>query len=297
MNTERIAVVTDSSCILPDALRRELDIHVVPLTVEIGGRTYQDGVDVSPSEFYRKMSTIGTPPRTSQPAPGTFLKVFLKLAPAVDRILCLTLSAKLSGTANSALQAARLFREEAPPGVVRPPVEVIDTRVAAAAAGLVVVEAARSARTGAPWAEVLRRSRWVAERTRLVVAVDTLEYLIRGGHVPRLIGMAAEALRLKPMIQIVDGEAVPAGVALSIHHSYQVMLRRMTDEGQAVHRSGQRPRLHVAVMHAGAVERGQQLLALVQQTLKPTESYLTDFTPAMGAHTGPGLVGVGYFIE
>ncbi len=297
MSADRIGLVADSSCVIPDEVRRELKVEVVPLDLEIDGRSYRDGVDLAPDEFYEKMATAKSVPRTSQPAPGAFIEVFSRMAPAVDRILCLTLSKELSGTFNSALQAARIFSEDAPPGAARPPVQVVDTRVAAAAAGLVVAEVARAVRAGATWDQVLLRSCHVAERARLLVVVDTLEYLIRGGHVPKLAGMAAAALRLKPMVELVEGEAVPAGVALSIDHAFDVMLRRITDERGATQQSGRSARLHVAVMHAGAAGRARQLLALVRDKLTPVESYLTDFTPAMGAHTGPGLVGVAYFVD
>lgn len=311
--SERIAVVTDSGAVIPDDLRRELEIHVAPLTVELDGVVYADGIDEAPSDFYERMVRSRSTPRTSQPSPGAYLTIFERLAGKADRILCLSLSAKLSGTYACAAQAAQIFQkslEERPAAQDRPDprgsaraqsgpqIEVMDTKLGANPHGLVVIEAARVAKKGGSWAEVVRRAREVAVRARMLVVVDTMEYIVRGGHAPKLAGLAAAALGIKPLIKLRNGDAVPAGVATSLDHAYSVMCRHMRREGRKVERARGRPaELHVAVSHAGARDRGEHLLAMVREALHPTEAYLSDFTPVMGAHTGPGLVGVGWFAE
>ncbi len=297
---ERIAVITDSVATVPQNLVRELGILVVPLSVEVGGVVYHDGVDLAPDDLYQRMATAvpRAAPKTSQPPPGAWLVKFEEAAASADHVVCFTLSAAFSGTYSSAVQAARIFAEDVPPGARRPSVKVVDTRLAAIAEGWVVIEAARAAREGAPLEAVLRRAREVAARARLVAVVDTLEYLMRGGRVPKLVGLAATALGVKPMARLRHGEAVAAGVARSLEHAYRAMIRRMARECRRVELATGRPaKLHVGVMHAGAADRGERLLALVREDLAPAEVLLTDFTPVMGVHTGPGVVGVGYFAE
>lgn len=296
---ERIAIVTDSVATVPRDLVRELGILVVPLSVEIDGVVYHDGVDLAPEDLYRRMAATELRPRTSQPSPGAWLYAFEEAAGAgAGRILCFTISARFTGTYASAVQAARLFQEDAPSGSLRPAVDVVDTRLAAIAEGWVVVEAARAVRRGATAEEALARGREVAARARLVAVVDTLEYLMRGGRVPKLAGLAASALKVKPMAQIRNGEAVAAGVARGIEAACGTMLARMARDCDRVERRAGRPaRLHVGVMHAGAPERGRELAARVRDRLDPAELLVTDFTPVMGVHTGPGVCGVGYFAE
>jgi len=297
MSSERIAVVTESVAVIPPGVQKELNIHVVPLTVEIDGVTYRDGVDLAPSDFYARLVQAKATPHTSQPSPGAYLAVFAALADAVDYILVLSLSGSVSGTYASAVQAAAIFAEDARPGRKHPHVEVMDTRLAAVPQGLVAMEAARAVKSGAPWKEVLRCARDVAARANMLVAIDTMEYLIRGGHVPKLAGLAATALDLKPIIQFHGGEPVPAGVARGFDHACDVMVRRLEEEyARVASETGGTARLHVGVMHAGAPDRGERLLSLVRERLRPAESFLTDFTPVMGAHTGPGLAGIGYFV-
>jgi len=291
-------VVTDSVATVPPDLVRELGILVVPLSVEVDGVVYLDGVDLTPEDLYHRMASEALLPRTSQPAPGAWLAAFETAAAAgADRILCFTISARFTGTFASAVLAAGIFSEEAPPGT-RPRVDVVDTRLAAIAEGWVVIEAARAARQGASAEEVLARARDVASRARLVAAVDTLEYLMRGGRVPRLAGLAANAIKVKPMARLRDGEAVAAGAARSWQAAYRSMVRRMAGECREVKRKTGRPAcLRVGVMHAGVPERARELAELIRTRVDPAELLVTDFTPVMGVHTGPGVVGVGYFAE
>jgi len=294
---ERTTVVTDSVATVPETLCRDLGILVVPLTIELDGVVYRDGVDLAPDDFYARMRTSKLPPRTSQPSLGAWLEKFNEAAAEADRILCLTLSAKLSGTYSSAVQAATIYSEESPPGRFRPPLHVIDTGLGTVAEGWVVIEAARAARSGAPFEDVLARARAVMARAKILVAVDTMEYLARSGHVPRLVASTTGLLGLKPLIKFRDGDAVSAGVAASVEHAYDVMLRRLSEERRRVESEARRrARLHVGVMHAGAPVRGAELAELVRR-LEPDELLMTGFTPVMGAHAGPGLFGVGYFAE
>jgi len=300
---ERIAVVTDSVAVIPERLQKDLDIHIVPFSVEIDGQVYQDGIDFAPDDFYHRLQSAQSRPTTSQPSPGVYLQVFEQLAARADRILCLTLSARYSGAYASALTAAGIFADDAPPGRPRPEVRVVDSKQAAVSQGWVAIEAARAVKGGASWADVLRRAEEVSSRTRLLVVVDTVDYLVRGGHVPKLAGAATTALGVKPMVEFTTGGAAPAGVARSIEHAFELILKRMTQDCRKAGREGPSrgpgaaPLLHVGVMHAGARERGESLLALVRERLDPIEAFLTDFTPVMGVHTGPGLAGVGYYVE
>lgn len=295
---ERTAIITDSVAIVPPDIRRDLDIHVIPLVLEVDGVSYRDGVDIAPAEFYELMKRAKGVPRTSQPPPGWYLQAYAECAQRADRVLCLTAGSKLSGTHGCAVLAARLFVSDAPPGTGAVPVEVLDTGFGAVPEGLVVIEAARAARAGAPFAEVVRRAREVMARACLLLVVDTLEYLVRGGHVPKVAAAAAGVIGLKPLIGFRDGDAVPIGAARGNEQAMATILKRLgRDRERAETRTGRAPRVIAGVMHAASPDRGERLLGLIREELRPAESFLADFTPVMGAHTGPGVFGVGYLME
>ncbi len=295
---ERTAIITDSVAIVPPDVQRDLDIHVVPLVLEIDGVSYRDGVDITPAEFYALMTRAKAIPRTSQPSPGWYLQEYTRCARDADRILCVAAGSKLSGTYSCAVLAARLFESDAPPGGRAVPVEVLDTGFGAVPEGLVAIEAARAARAGAPYAEIVRRAREVVARARLLVVVDTLEYLVRGGHVPKVAAAAAKVIGLKPFIGFRNGDAVPIGAARGNEQAMATILKRLRRDRDRVMASiGRSPRFIAGVMHAASQDRGERLLGLIREQLEPAESFLADFTPVMGAHTGPGVFGVGYIMD
>lgn len=276
-----IRVVTDSASDLPPELAEAEGIQVVPLYVTLDGESYRDGVDLKPQEFFARLRTSQGLPTTAQPTPGDFVQAFERLASqGATGIVVLTLSSGISGTFHSALQAARIWTERA--------VEVIDTKTALMAQGFGALAAARLARAQASFEEVVAEARRVVGRTRLLAAVQTLEFLRRGGRIGRAAALAGNLLQIKPVVGDQDGVVTPVARLRTWKRALGYMIDRAVEEltpGQG----------HLAVMHADALEDAKKVLAQLVERVKPVETILTDFSPVLGTHSGPGAICVVYY--
>ena len=281
-----VGIVTDSVACVPAALARQLGIEVVPIWIQMGSESLRDGVDITPQEVYRRLRQANEGDlsvSTSAPSPGDFLEAFHRVALRGARaIVAVTLPAELSAAYRSACLAAR----ESPV-----PTRVVDCRTAAAAEGWVAVEAARVAARGGQVEEVLARIEQVRRRCRAYAMVPDLRYLRRGGRVVHALARIGAALGVVPVLGIYPEARIEP---FALASSPQAALRRMLDELRA---EAARGPLHVAVMEADAAEEGHQLAQRVQDELRPAELWITAFSPAMGIHAGPGVVGVGYWVE
>lgn len=277
-----IRVVTDSVSTLPPALAEAEGIEVVPLYVTLNGRTFRDGVDLTQQQFFEALRATRALPTTAQPTPGDFVRAFERLAAqGASAIVVLTMSSKISGTFQSALQAAREW-------TVRR-VEVIDTRTALMAEGFAALAAARLARASATLEEVVAEARRVLGRTRLFVAISTLEYLRRGGRIGRAAALAGNLLQMKPVVTDQDGVVTPIARLRTWKRALEYLMEKATED--------LRPGTgRLAVMHADALDDARQVLATLTERLQPVEAIFTDFSPVLGSHSGPGGVAVAYQI-
>jgi DegV family protein with EDD domain len=282
--SQKVVIVTDSSACIPAEFVTEYGIGVVPMSVIFDGRTYRDGVDMSPTEFYSLLRRAKNLPTTAHSSPGAHLEVFRRASQAAPNILCITLSGRFSGQCQSA-RVARELAKEALPGVA---IEVMDSGTAAAAEGFVVLAAAREAARGSDLTEVAARARQVASEVRLVAMLDTLSYLVRGGHVPKAAAWASALFRIKPILTLNEGEAHALARVRTTPRAIDRMMEIL--RGQACP-----PPLHVAVMHADALENALVLKERIAAAFAPDELLFTEFTPVMGAHIGPGLIGVAFY--
>jgi len=281
---QKVAIITDSSACIPGELLRQYRIGLVPLNVIIGHKTYQDGVDITPTEFYALLRETEELPMTSHSSPGAHLEAYRQASQIAPGILCITLSASFSGQFSSA-QVARELAGESLPGVA---IEVLDCGTAAAAQGLVVLAAARAAASGWSLGEVVEKAKRVAERVHLVAMVDTLHYLVRGGHVPKAAAWASSLFRIKPLLTLSDGDVRPLAKTRTTARAITRMLKAMK---QMVIKGLP---LHVAVMHADALDNAELLKEQIVSRFDCSELFITEFTPVMGAHIGPGLIGVAF---
>jgi DegV family protein with EDD domain len=269
--------VTDSAASLPPEMAAELDITVVPISVRFGDRAMPD--TEAPETFYERLRRTAERVTTSTPSPGDFLKAFESTgAPA---ILCVTLSSSISGI----YQAASIAADEA-----EAQIEVVDSGTASMAQGFVALEAARAAREGADLVASGHRARDVADRCRLLAVIETFEYLRRSGRVNRLVSYAGTMLDIKPVFRM-QGGAIE-GVARP--RTRRRALDRLVEE--ALRDIGGRP-VHLAAVHADAEDEARRLLDRVSDGLPVVEAYVAGFTPGIGAHTGPGAVGLAWFCE
>lgn len=279
----RVAVVTDSTANLPADLLGELNIATIPLRMHWSGETYLDGVTLSTETFYRWLRERRDFPTTSQPSVGDFVKFFRNVAEQqqTDTMIGVFISSELSGTFASATQA----RSELPDLQI----ELVDSRSASMGTGFQALVAARAARLGASPAEVLAQVEHVRETVQVLFVVDTLEFLHRGGRIGGAARFLGTALNLKPLLTVEDGRVE----ALEKVRSRRKSLQRLVE--LAAERLGGRPMGEVAVLDVDAREEADEVISQVVEQLNPRRVYRTAITPVIGAHTGPGAVGLIFY--
>ena len=281
-----VAVVVDSCSSLPRELVDDLPFFVAPHELAVGQRTFLDGVDIDPDEFYRLVKTSSSPPTTSGPRPSTFLDAFRRASLVAKDVLCLTLSMNFSSTYDSAISASRIAHSELPDINI----QVIDSRTAAGAEGFIALNAARAAREGADIGQVVTGVQELIPNVNLLAFLDTLYYLGRSGRVPRIAAWAGSMLGFKPLCELRLGEARlldrPRSRRKAMHRMLAVMSSRI----------GSKP-VHVNVMHAQAAEDASILLEKINGEFDCREIFVSEFTPVMGAHLGPGLIGVAFYSD
>lgn len=278
----QVAVVSDSTGPLPAAVAGRYDVPLVPLYVLFDDASFRDGVDLTADAFYRRLAESRGRVRTSQPSPGDFLDVFQRVAGQARDIVCITLSSKLSGTCNAALQAAELAMESDPGLRVR----VVDSLMASGGHQLMTLKAAERAAAGDGIDEVAAAALALRPRIHLWAVFATLDYLVRGGRVGRARGLVGQLLGLKPILTLKDGEVDAAGTA----RGQAAGLRRIEDETERALTG--RGRLRTVVVHAGARERAEEWAERIRRRFRPDDLFIEPFTPVLGVHSGPGLLGL-----
>lgn len=275
----RVAVVTDSTASLPEAVLAEHDITVVPLQVVIGGTAYDEGEDAATPEHLAAALRTWVPVSTSRPSPETMLEAYEALAAeGASEIVSVHLSGDLSGTYESAQLAAR----KAPV-----PVTAVDTRQVGVGTGFCVLAAAEAVRAGAGAAEAAERARSRGQATTSLFYVDTLEYLRRGGRMGAAAALVGSALAVKPILRVEDGRIRPYE---RVRTSGKALARL---EELAVEAAGEGP-VDVAVAHLASEPRAQQLAEHLTERLAEGlgghEVLLGEVGAVLGAHVGPGMV-------
>ncbi|MCK9519930.1 MAG: DegV family protein [Dehalococcoidia bacterium] len=270
-----VHVVTDSTCDLPADLAREHGITVVPLTVSFGDESFLDGVDIDADEFYRRLAASSGLPRTSQPSVERFRQVYASFGPGAE-IVSVHLSARLSGTLNSATIAREQLADDAR-------IELLDSNTVSLGLGAVAVEAAFVARQGGTLEEVSAAARRTIERVQVIALVDTLEYLRRGGRIGRARSMLGSLLSIKPLVHVEDGEVAP--------------LERVRTRGRAIERlfelaTADPTARRVFVGSGGNREEAEVFLERLRRALPDTELLLGQVGPVVGVHAGPNVLGV-----
>ncbi|WP_448613545.1 DegV family protein [Modestobacter sp. URMC 112] len=274
-----VAVVTDSTAYLPHHLVERYDVEVVPLYVVLAGRSGREGSDVTPGEVARALGVRGGQVTTSRPTPGDFVAAYRRrLAAGADRIVSVHLSGELSGTWDAARLAAAQVGEHL--------VTVLDSRSAAMGSGFAVLAAARAAAAGAGAEEVAAAARATAAATRVFFVVDTLEHLRRGGRIGSAAALFGTALAVKPLLHVTDGQVVGLEKVRTSSRAISRIVQRAVDV------AGEGP-VDVAVHHLDALERAQRLTdQLTARLPRIRELHLSEIGAAIGAHVGPGAVGV-----
>lgn len=283
---QKVAIVVDSAASLPSDFAQRTGMYVVPMGITFEGEAYRDGVDIATAEFYRRLRSSASPPTTSAPSAGAFLDCFRLAAREHDSILCLTASSRFSASFDSASIAA----DEARDSMALAEIRILDSQTAAGSQALAALEAWRAAEENATLARVEMRAIRVVERVRLLAFVDTLRYLRRNGSVPLAAHIGASLMMIKPLFQLRHSEittvARPRTRRTAIRRMLELM-REQTGPGA----------VHAAVMHADAPEDAKTIRRSIAKDFDCAELFISEFTPAMGAHIGPGLLGIAFWSE
>ncbi len=276
-----VVIVTDSTADIAPDLIEELGIHIVPLKVMFGSEEFIDGVTIKPSEFYGRLETSEVFPTTSQPSPGEFVEAYQGIDASADGIVSIHISSKLSGTYDSAVRASEELAGEGPE------IRVIDGKSASMGTGLTVIAAARAARDGASLDEIVALAKDLIERTHVLFLLDTLEYLKRGGRVGTASAFIGTLLKFHPLLGIVDGEVAPIARPRSKQKGVTALISRLEAAGKIEHAA-----VIVAKDQAAADGLSAQVANVTGLSVPPS----TSICPVIGAHAGPGLVGVAYTV-
>jgi DegV family protein with EDD domain len=273
-----VRIVTDSSCDLPEEVTTELGIEVVPLTVRFGDEEFVDRVELSVSDFYRRMAASDDLPQTAAPAPGAFEDAFRKcLAEGADAVVCINLSAQLSATMQSAQTAAKALE-----GVLD--VRVVDSRSVTMGLGEMVRWAAEAAREGMGADAIQADVESQAQRQRIWGTLDTLDNLKKGGRIGGAKALVAGLLSIKPAIELHKGVVEEAGKPRTRGKALQWLADRLLEEPSVE---------KLCVVHGEAPDI-DEFLRLISSKYGPDDYTVGFIGPVIGAHGGPRVMGVTY---
>jgi DegV family protein with EDD domain len=278
----KIHIVTDSTCDLTKEEIEQLGIHIVPLTIQMGGHTYTDGVDIFPDEFLGKMNEFDELPKSSQPAPGRFVELYDELGKNGDQIISIHMTGGMSGTVDSARQASNITESE---------VAVVDSRYIAWGLAFQLREAAKKRDEGATLEEIVAHVNKVRENTRLFVVLDTLENMVKGGRIGKGKAMLGSILNLKPVAHLDIGEVTICAKPRSHKQVVKYLFEQFQKDTAGKVVKG------VGLSHANALDTmGNPLLDLVRET-GFTNIDIAYTSPIISTHTGPGAIGFMYYTE
>jgi DegV family protein with EDD domain len=278
----KVAIVTDSTAYLPVEVLKKYSITVTPQILIWGDETFQDGVDIQPDDFYKRLETAKIMPTTSQVAIVTMKTTFEQLLEAGYDILGIFLSAKLSGTMQSATQALEMLPKAASK------IGIVDSNSTAMAMGFHVLAAARAAQSGANLVECQKLAEEARKHTGVYFVVDTLEFLRRGGRIGGAQAMLGSALNLKPLLELREGRIESVEKVRTKGKAINRMIELVVEKV-----AGRTP-VRLATLHANAEAEAKSALSAAADRLNPVEQILASVSPVIGSHAGPGTVGLAY---
>lgn len=277
----KVAIVTDSTAAIPDSIARNHNLTVVPLNLIWDGQSYLDGIEITPLEFYERLVKSESMPSTSQPSVGMFVEAFKPLIDQGYDILTIVISEKLSGTYQSAIQAA----EEFP----RNRITVLDSNQASMPLALVVLMTAQAAQRGATLLECTNLAKDICNRVRTLFIVDTLEYLHKGGRIGGAARLIGTALKMKPILEIKDG----AIDSFDKVRTFKKATERVFEVAE-LELGKQGTIEYLGIVTANAPQVGDEFLTMSHQRFHVHNEFVGLISPVIGAHVGPGTVGFVY---
>ena len=275
-----IRIITDSAADFTQEELRRLDIRCVPMTISFSDETYRDGVDLTSETFWQRMQA-GETPKTSQPSPDAFLSEFEDAKACGDSVICILISTALSGTLQSAMIARNMAEDDS--------IQIIDSLSAAPGERLLVLEACRLRDEGRNVEEIAAALTVLLPRVRIFACLDTLEYLARGGRIPKAVADVGMLVKLKPLVTVSpDGLVAMAGKAIGRHRAGDAIMKLME-------RHPIDPRYPLIPLYTGGREN---CIAFLRQTAQAgyacSIEEAVSIGPTIGSHVGPGAFGVAY---
>ena len=282
----RVAIIVDSAASVPEEFRESPLTFVAPMRLHVADKTYRDGVDISSGDFYQRQRRTAARISTSAPSPSDFLEAYESASKVAESALTVLVSDAFSAAKRSADTAYELFKDTHPKFEIRS----VDSRSAAGGQGLIAWEALKEASTGSELGQVEERALQVRDRVRLLAYVDTLYYLWKGGRVPGIAHAGASLLKLKPIFELNQSDVRSLAKPRTAHRAREKMIELMAERVAD-------STVHAIVMHVAAFEDAEQLRRSVGERFECSELFVSEFTPVMGAHIGPGMVGVAFWTE
>jgi len=281
-----IAIITDSIACLTRESVEQYRIGIVPISIYFGDKTYRDWIDITPTEAYKLFLQDPDRFNTSPASPGHFLEVYREVSNYADSILCITLSSKLS----TGYQMACVAKEQAKTELPHTSIEVLDSQTVTAAEGFVALAAARAAAAGKSLAEVTKLAEQIRDKVNFALLLDTIRHVYRTGRIPKIAAQVGSFLSIKPILTMSSGLVHFAGAVRNKEHGVDRII-------QMVKRKVRQKPVHIAVMHAYALEEAQKLMERLRSEFNCIELWLTEFSPVMGYATGTGTIGFAFYIE
>jgi len=277
-----ICIVTDSTASLPAEIVAKYGIKVIPLGLNFGNESFRDGVDITSDEFLRRLKIAKQLPTTSQPAIGDFVTMFEEIVPNCESIIVILLGSKFSGTYSSALTAAEMFPQCK--------ISVVDSLSTYMGLGFMVQRAAEAVVAGQGHDEIVAMVEAMVPKMHIILALDTLEYLRRGGRIGGGMAFVGGLLNIKPLLQIKDGQVEPLERVRSKKKADQRLIEILARDVAG------KP-AHVVLGGVDNPEEIAEMEAMVKEQVKPVEFQIVGIGPVLSTHTGPGVVGLVYYTD
>jgi DegV family protein with EDD domain len=279
----KIAVVTDSTAYIPQELVDQYQITVAPQVLIWGEETFRDGVDISPIEFYTRLSKADIMPTTSQVAVVDFKEIYEKLHGEGKEIIAILISDLLSKTVNSAELAKQMVPEAK--------IVVVNSETTAMELGFLALAAARAAADGASLEECVEVVKAAKQRSGVIFTVDTLEFLHRGGRIGGASRYLGTALKVKPLLALIEGRIEPLEQVRTKKKAHERLVQLI------VERVAGKENIRIASLHANAAEDARALLDVIKEKVNPVEVVFSEVSPVIGAQAGPGTIGIAYLTD
>ena len=278
-NLKEYAVVTDSASDIPKEFVEKYNINVIPIYIHYNDKEFKDGIDIDSNKIYslqKKEKVIFT---SSSPSPQDFVQVYKKLLREYKNIFSIHISSKLSAVIKSAKIARGLLKAEKK-------IKIFDSLSGAMGTGFMALTAAKAIAKKYPYEKILRMLNFLKDNIKLYGTIDTLKYLRRSGRVPAAASLISRILKIKPLLGIKDGLVEMFGISITRYGSIMEITRRVI-------RDFKKERwVIVSIIHTLSLKESKRIMRKIQSSLKCVDTMITECTPVIGAHTGPGLIGI-----